>query len=306
LITGATGFVGRHAVASFERARISIRPAVRSDAPPGGVAIGDLSGQVNWRDALDGVDTVVHLAARVHVMQKMSSAAISQYRAINRDATLALARAAASARVKRLVFVSTIKVTGDRSDHPVRPEDPPHPRDPYSVSKWEAETGLRAIERETGLEVVIVRPPLVYGPGVGGNLARLLRLVRRGVPLPLGAVRNRRTMIAVRNLADLLVVSAIHPRAAGQLILAGDAESVSTPELLDMLAAGLGVRARIWSMPVGLLRLAGRLAGRREEVARLTDSLEVDITRTRTLLDWRPPVSMHDGIGEMARAWIQK
>lgn len=308
LITGATGFVGRQVAARLIAAGTPLNVAVRdrdqAPARANAFAIGDLARPVDWRPALAGTSCVIHLAARVHVMEESAADPLGAFRAINRDATLALARAAAEAGTRRFVYVSTIKVNGEvTSELPFRAEDRAAPVDPYAVSKWEAEQGLRALERERGIEVVVVRPPLVHGPGAGGNLARLLRLIARGRPLPFGAIRNRRTMVGVKNLADLLVLAATHAGAAGKTFLAGDRESVSTPALVRMLAETLGRPARLVPFPVTLLQLGGMLTGRRAEVERLVGSLEVDISAARQHLGWEPPVSLADGLGEMARAW---
>lgn len=308
LLTGATGFVGRQVAARFIADGTPLRVAVRDrDRAPAGASvysIADLAGPVDWNPALAGVETVIHMAARVHVMHEEARDPLAAYRAVNRDATLALARAACTAGVKRFLYISSIKVNGERTDgRPFTVDDLPHPADPYGISKWEAEEGLRALAKETGLGVVVIRPPLVHGLGAGGNLARLFALVERGLPIPLGAIHNRRTMIGVRNLADLIVVASTHPQAAGRLLLAGDGESVSTPELVALLAAGLGRPARLLSVPIGLLKLGGVLTGRGSEIERLVGSLEVDITGTRAALGWVPPVSLAEGLAEMARAW---
>lgn len=308
LLTGATGFVGRHVAARLIADGVPLHVAVRDRdrAPARAVAfpIGDLATSIDWRPALSGVSIVVHLAARVHVMHEAASDPLAAFRAINRDATLGLARAAVNAGVRRFVYISTVKVNGEgTTTRPFRPDDAPHPVDPYGRSKWEAEQGLHGLAAETGLEVVIIRPPLVHGAGAGGNLARLLGLVAQGFPIPLGLVRNKRTMVGVRNLADLILVAAEHPAAAGRTFLAGDAETVSTPAVIRLLAAGLGRSARLLPAPVALLKAAGILTGRSAEVERLVGSLEVDISATRSILGWEPPVSLADGLTEMARAW---
>lgn len=307
LITGATGFVGRTAVPRLVAEGHSVRALTRgAQSPSVGVTqvIGSLEKVERWAEALSGVGSVVHLAARVHVMHERAADPLAAFRAINRDATLALAEAAVKAGVRRFVYISTIKVHGEStSGQPFRAEDRPAPVDPYGISKWEAEQGLQAIAQRTGLEVVVIRPPLVHGPSVGGNLRRLLGLVARGIPLPFGSITNSRRMVGVRNLADLIAVAIGHPAAPVAPLLAGDLESVSTPELVRLLGVGLGRPARILPVPVALLRLAGVLTGQAAEVDRLVGSLEIDIAQTRTRLQWTPPHSLAEGLTDMARAW---
>jgi nucleoside-diphosphate-sugar epimerase len=226
---------------------------------------------------------------------------LTEYRAVNVQGTLNFARQAAAAGVKRFVFLSSVKVNGESTDGWVQfaRDDEPAPEDAYGLSKWEAEQGLWQIAYQTGMEVIVVRPPLVYGPGVKGNFARLLKLVHSGVPLPLAAVNNRRSFIGLDNLVDLLIHCVDHPKAAGQTLLVSDNHDLSTPELLRMIANAMERPARLFPMPVPLLRLAGRALGRLNEVDRLVGSLQVDSSRTRSLLDWTPPVSVEEGIRRM-------
>jgi nucleoside-diphosphate-sugar epimerase len=306
-LTGATGFVGRSVVPRLRRDGHAVRALVRdaTRTPVGTVGVtGDLERTAEWAGALAGCDTVVHLAARVHVMHEGAADPLRRFREVNRDATLGLAEAAAGAGVRRFLFVSSIKVNGEATHgRPFRADDPPAPADPYGISKLEAEEGLRTVAARTGLEVVVIRPPLVHGPGAGGNLRRLLGLIARGIPLPLGAIANRRTMVGVENLSDLIAVAATSPDAAGGTFLAGDSESVSTPELVRLLGAGLGRAPRIFPVPVSLLRLGGALIGRGDDMARLTGSLEVDVSGTRTRLRWSPPRTLVEGLTQMAQAW---
>ena len=306
-LTGATGFLGRSVVPRLRRDSLVVRALVRDATctPAGteGVA-GDLEQTSDWADALKGCGTVIHLAARVHVMHEDSADPLRRYREVNRDATLRLAEAAASAGARRFVFVSSIKVNGEQTaGRPFRAEDAPAPMDPYGVSKWEAEQGLWEVAKRTGLEVVVIRPPLVHGPGAGGNLRRLLGLIDRGIPLPLGGIANRRTMVGVENLADLIANAATNSAAAEGTFLAGDNESVSTPELIRLLGVGLGKAPRLFPVPAPLLRFGGALIGMGGEVGRLTGSLEVDTTGTRTRLGWTPPRTLTEGLTQMARSW---
>jgi len=298
LVTGASGFVGRAACAEFVNRRWSVLAALRSAgsiAPPGtepGI-VGDVRSS-QWR--LDGVEVVVHLAAIAHQLRGQQADAV--YHAVNCAATERLARAAAGAGVKRFVFMSSIKVNGERTpiDRPYTSSDAPHPEDRYARSKHAAEQALARVAAETGLEVVVLRPPLVYGPGVRANFLRLIRLVERGWPLPLGAVENRRSLIYLGNLAHLLATAASSPAAAGRTLLAADHDAVSTPHLIQWIAQALGVQARLARVPVPVLKLAGTLTGMGREVGRLADSLVVDAGDTRTLLDWRPPYTTQQGI----------
>lgn len=304
LVTGASGFVGRAVVAELVRSGHRVTAAVRDAAatPVSDawrcVGVGDLGGDTDWSDALCDIDAVVHLAARVHVMHDTAADPLAAFRAVNLVATGRLAAAAAAAGVRRFVFVSSIKVNGEqtRPGEVFRPDDKPAPQDPYGQSKWEAEQALAKVAAETGLEVAIIRPPLVYGPGVGANFLRLLKLVDAGVPLPFASIDNRRSMVFVGNLASLVGACLTHPAAAGRTFLAGDGESLSTPALIRHLAAALGRAPRLWRCPPVLLDLLGRLAGRRQEVRRLLDSLAVADDSARQALDWRPPFGIAEGM----------
>jgi UDP-glucose 4-epimerase len=252
--------------------------------------------KTTWRSALGNCDAVVHLAARVHVMHDTAADPLTLYQATNTDATLNLARQAARAGVKRFVFVSSIKVNGEGCDEPYRETDAPAPEDAYAISKWEAEQGLWRIAQETRLEVVVLRPPLVYGPGVKANFRRLLDTVARGWPLPLGAIDNRRSLLYLGNFVDAIRVCVEHPAAAGQTFLIDDGQPVSTPELVRAVARAMGRPARLLPVPAGMLEFAGALLGKRAAVARLTGSLWVDSSLIRARLGWAPPYSRADGL----------
>jgi nucleoside-diphosphate-sugar epimerase len=259
-----------------------------------------LADQAHAPADLRGVDAIIHLAARAHVMKETANDPLDEYRAANVRATLTLAQEATRSAVKRFVFVSSIGVNGKVThDAPFTESDPPAPIGSYALSKWEAEQQLRQIERTTGLEVAIVRPPLVYGPGVKGNLLALLRWVARGIPLPVGAIRNQRSLIGVDNLCDLLLTCASHPAARGRLFLAADGEDVSTPELLEQIAAGLGRPSRIPRVPLPFVRLLARAAGRRSQLEQLCASLVVDATCAREVLGWQPRERLSHGIRRM-------
>jgi nucleoside-diphosphate-sugar epimerase len=283
LITGASGFVGRALVK-----RLGTQPlylATRADS-------------ADWRRALMGMATVVHLAARVHVMHDTESDPLVAFRAINVDGTLNLARQAAVAGVKRFVFVSSIKVNGEstQSGRAFTEADAPDPQDPYGRSKHEAEQGLRQLAAESGMEVVIIRPPLVYGPGVKANFAALMRAVQRGWPLPLGAVHNQRSLVALDNLVDFIVTCITHRQAVNQTFLVSDGHDLSTTELVRGMARAAGVSARLLPVPVWALRAGAALLGRGEALQRLCGNLQVDISKAQSLLGWIPPVSVEEGL----------
>lgn len=308
LVTGASGFVGRALLPRLASEGYRVRAAVRrpdSGLPAGAapVAIGDLTDEPDWRRALAGVDAVVHLAARAHVLAERSPDAFALYHAANTIPTLRLAEAAAAAGLRRLVFISSVRVHGSRTvGAPFDEASPLAAEDPYGRSKADAERGLAEIARASGLEVVVLRPPLVYGPGARGNFARLARLVARGVALPLGAVRNRRSLVYVGNLADAIVRSVAHPAAAGRTFMVSDGEDLSTAELVRRIARALGRPPRLVPVPPALLRAAGALAGRREDVARLLDDLAVDSSLLRRALGWTPPYTLDEGLAATMRA----
>ncbi len=314
-VTGADGFVGRAVCRVLVAKGETVRPVSR-DADcaatyrsfgldtPEPVIVGDIDAVTDWAEALDGVDAVIHLAARVHVMDETEADPLAAFRAVNTAGTRRLARSAADAGVRRVALVSTIKVNGETTtgQAPFREDDPPAPQDPYAVSKYEAEQALFETAAATGLEVVAVRPPLVYGPGAAGNLLRLMRWIERGRPLPLAGLRNRRSLIGLENLADLLTTCAVHPAAAGRVFVAADDEVRSTTDLVRELAAGLGRPARLFRFPLGLAGGVLRAVGRGAELDRLVGDLEVDATTTRRVLDWTPP--QRDGLREMAAAYL--
>lgn len=315
LVTGATGFVGGALVRrlaadpSFNGVVAAVRR--KAESLPHGVQqvpVGDLLPTTDWSMALQGVDAVVHCAARVHVMQDDATEPLQAYREVNVSGTLNLARQAADTGVRRFVFVSSIKVNGEVTQlgHPFSADDVPAPLEPYGVSKLEAEQGLREIELQTGMEVVIVRPPLVYGPGVKANFASMMRWVARGIPLPLGAIQNARSMVALDNLVDLLVTCVKHPAAAGQTFLVSDGEDVSTTELLRRTAQSMGKQAFLLPIPVFALEWGAALLGKRAVAQRLRGSLQLDINKTCQLLDWTPPVSVNEGLRRAAEGFTNE
>ena len=309
LVTGANGFVGQALCPLLADAGWIVRKVVRQavrGVRTGCVAVGDIGPGTDWRAALDGVDAVVHLAARAHIMQDTAPDPLAAYRAINCGGSENLARQAAQAGVKRLVYLSSIKVNGESTAaYPFRADDTPHPQDPYGVSKWEAEQALQRVASDTGLEIVILRPPLIYGPGVKANFLRLMKLIERGLPLPLGMVDNRRSLLYLGNLADAVRICLSHPAAAGKTYLVSDGAPLSTAELVRHLAAALGKSATLLPVPPALLRLAGLLTGKRAEVARLLDSLEIDSSPIRRELGWQPPNTLEQGLAATA-AWYRR
>ena len=295
LVTGATGFLGRAVVEHLAARGRKVRAAVRRETArwPAGVEpvlVGDLSDATDWSQALRDVGAVVHCAARAHVLKETATDPLAEFRAVNTEATLALARQAAAAGVRRFVFISSIGVNGaETRGTPFRHDDPPHPHSPYAVSKHEAEQGLRAISAETGLEVVVVRPPLIIGPDPKGNLATLERIIGKGLPLPFGMVtRNRRDLVSLPTLCDLIDVVLDHPAAAGETFLVSDGDPISTRTLLERMATARGRPIALLPVPPALLALPLKLAGRSAMAAQLFGDLEVDIDHTRRTLDWTP------------------
>ncbi|MBD3649402.1 MAG: SDR family oxidoreductase [Pseudomonadales bacterium] len=309
LVTGATGFIGQALINRLVATDIVGVRALRTSsklAPPNrwtDVLIGNIDGETDWDEAFDAVDVVVHLAARVHVTEEEEPDPLAAFRRVNADGTIRLARQAAEAGVKRLVYLSSIKVLGDVTDGrgPFTQTDSFDPRDAYAISKVQAELALREISTETGLEVVILRPPLVYGPGVKGNFRTLLDWVDRGLPLPLRAVRNQRSLLGLENLIDLISICLEHPDAAGQVFHAGDREDVSTPELLRRVGAALGKPARLFPVPEPFLYASAGVLGRKDQIQRLCGSLQVDSGKAREMIGWMPRVSMEEELARTVR-----
>lgn len=299
LITGAAGFVGAKLCKTLERRGLPFTAAVRSHRQPDQYEVGDICGTTDWSAPLAGCDTVIHLAARVHVMRDQSPNPLADFRSTNVDATINLAKQAVREGVVRFVFVSSIKVNGEKTtDRPFTSEDQPAPIDPYGQSKLEAEIALSELSRATGLEVVIVRPPLIYGPGVRANFRSLMRLVQLGIPLPLGAIHNRRSMVALDNLVDLLIVCSRHADAAGNTFLVSDDSDVSITELMRMLASSMGKRSLLLPIPDKWIAGAAVLLGKSDLSSRMLDSLQVDISKTKHILNWKPIVCMQEELNK--------
>ena len=311
LVTGATGFVGKALITSLAPdSQYVLRACARrtSNQFPenvGVATIADLTANTDWTAALSGSDTVVHAAARVHVMDDKSADPLAEFRRVNVDGTLRLAQQAVDAGVRRFVFISSIKVNGEGTlpGKPYTADDTPQPADPYGVSKHEAEQGLLALAQKSGLEVVIIRPVLVYGPGVKANFLSMMHWLDKGIPLPLGAIKNnRRSMVALDNLVDLITVCMHHPAAVNQVFLVSDGEDLSTTALLQRTAKALQRPARLLPVPAALLTAAAGLMGKSNVAQRLCGSLQVDIAKTRELLQWRPPASVDASLKKTAAA----
>ena len=307
LITGANGFIGQAATQALAKAKFELVPVVRESPHPGQVAVGAVDGRTDWHSALADCDVVLHLAARVHVMREEAKNPLAAYRSVNTDGTLNLARQAAQAGVRRLLYISSVKVNGEQTaaGQAFRATDTPQPEDGYAISKHEAEVGLRHIAADTGMEVVIIRPPLVYGPGVKGNFASMVRWLKRGWPLPLGAVTaNRRSFVALDNLVDLITTCIDHPAATSQTFMISDGEDVSTTELLRRIGWALGISTYLWPVPPTLLQAGAQLLNKGDVAQRLLGNLQVDVSQTCQTLDWNPPVSVDEGIQRTVQSFV--
>ncbi|MES2400038.1 MAG: NAD-dependent epimerase/dehydratase family protein [Pseudomonadota bacterium] len=313
MVTGANGFIGKAVCADLPlrgyRVLGVVRHNTRTDLPHGTecVSMKEINEDTLWSDVLTGVDSIVHLAARVHLMHETAADPLTEFRRTNVTLTLNLARQASAAGVRRFVFISSIKVNGEvtPAGQPFNAEDQPHPTDPYGVSKYEAEQGLLNIAAETGMEVVIIRPVLVYGLGVKANFHSMMHWLLKGVPLPLGALSNRRSLVALDNLADLIATCLQHADAANQIFLASDGEDLSISGLLRRMGVALGRSVWLIPVPVMVLRAGARLVRREAVVQRLSDSLQVDISKTKRVLGWNPPVRVDDALRETARYFRQ-
>ena len=310
LLTGASGFVGRKVLELSLRNGFSIRSVFRTHLNVNenmgyeAIIVPDLSVNTNWGTILLNIDVVIHCAGRVHIMRESESDPLASFRSVNVQGTINLARQAMEAGVRRFVFVSSVKVNGEstRQGYPFHADDLPSPEDAYGQSKAEAEVLLRELAANSAMEVVIIRPPLVYGPGVKGNFISMMNWVNRGLPLPLGrAIQNRRSLVALDNLADLILVCAAHPKAANQTFLVSDGEDVSTTELLQRIGKVLNTRVFLLPIPLCLLVVIANLLDKKLVAKRLLGSLQVDIKKTCDLLDWKPKVSLDDGLRELAR-----
>jgi nucleoside-diphosphate-sugar epimerase len=307
LVTGANGFVGGAIINKLRSDKSFFAGAVRH--PPLGddfILAPPLNSEADWSDTLRKFQIVIHAAARVHVMNDSSGDPLAEFRRVNVDGTLNLARQAAAAGVQRFIFISSIKVNGEQTvlAKPFTEDDTSSPEDPYGISKLEAEQGLLLLAQQTGMEVVIIRPCLIYGPGVKANFASMLRWVQRGIPLPLGAINNKRSLVYIENLVSLIIHCIDHPNAANQVFLASDGQDVSTSELLRACADALGVKPRLLPVPQGLIVALASAIGKDSVAKRLCGSLQLDISKSKQLLDWTPPYSLQQGLHETAKWFI--
>lgn len=312
-ITGASGFLGQALCTSFASYGYKVRGIVRpkkviKQDDIEYIAINNIGANTNWSDALLGVDCVLHLAARAHVMNETGSIALDKYRAINVEGTRRLAKQALACKVKRFIYLSSIKVNGETTSgsNYFTSKDIPKPEDPYGISKWEAEQVLWDIAERTNLEVVVVRPTLIYGQNMKGNLLRLFNLVASGLPLPLGSLHNKRSLISLDNLADLLIKCVHHQNAKGQTLLASDNDDISITELLHSISIALGKPSRLIPIPANLLKLCINILGKKEIANRILENLQVDISETKKLLDWQPPISISKGLDKTAKWYLNR
>jgi len=297
LLTGYSGFVGQHLVRHLN-SYYKLRLLGRSPCKYGTVFKYDLNTSGVYLEALESVDVLIHCAARVHKMNDSENSSLNDYSEQNSTATIALAKQAAEAGVSRFIFLSTIKVNGETNVNqvPFFASDIPSPQDPYSVSKNEAEKKLVEIGKSAGMEIVIIRPPLIYGPGVKANFLTMLKVANKNLPLPLGAINNKRSLVGIDNLVDLIKTCVEHPNAANQTFLVSDDNDVSTTELLQMMTRAAGKKPMLLPIPINWLKFAGKIAGRKAEIDRLCGNLQVDITHTKEALDWRPPITIEEGL----------
>lgn len=313
LLTGATGFVGR---CLCQRLLVEENTVVTPVRYPDllenhellhRIPITGLNDEMNWSDMLDGVDVIVYLASRVHVMNDTSEDPLEEFRKINLNATLNLARQSVIAGVKRFVFISSIKVNGEStlSNHPFTEKDIPATNDPYGISKLEAENALFKLAKETNMEVVCIRPPLVYGPGVKANFLSMMNWLHKGVPLPFGSIHNKRNLVALDNLVDFILVCMNHPAAANQVFLVSDGEYLSTTELLSRVSIALGKKPRLIPVNQNLLEFGLKLIGKKDLAQRLCSSLQVDISKAKNLLNWTPLMSVDEGLRKTTRHFLE-
>lgn len=305
LVTGAHGLIGRALCDTLTVAGFEVLPAVRNSFDKSSIAVGDISGVTDWTGVLSSrVDAVVHLAAKVHDMNAEDSVSRARYYEVNTEGTLNLARQCAEQGVRRFVFLSTVKVMGEGKSGVYSLDDDPAPQGAYAESKWLAEQGLADIASQTGMEIVVIRPPLVYGPQVRANFISLMKVIDKGLPLPFGAIQNTRSLIYIGNLIDAITACVQHPSAVGKTFFVSDGEDVSTPELARKIASALGKKARLLSVPVSLMQVAGLVMGKKSAVDRVAGSFAIDRSLIRNELGWEPPYSMQYGLDMTARWFL--
>jgi nucleoside-diphosphate-sugar epimerase len=310
LVTGANGFVGLNIYKHLIKLNYSVKGIIRNldntliNCDSKYISVGNIDAETNWDNALEGIDCIIHCAGKAHAMNK--EVELDIYRKVNRDGTKHLAEQAVKAKIKRFIFLSSVKVNGESTGNSDGPkiftnDDMPNPQDNYAISKFEAEKALWEVASKTGLEVVVIRLPLVYGYGAKGNLARLIKIIYSKIPLPLGGIQNKRSLIGIDNLVDILARFIEHPNAAGKTFLVSDGEDLSTPELIRLLASTMGQSAKLFTVPTFLLKFLGFVIGKQKEIDRLTDSLQIDSSHVREILNWTPPVSVEEGIRKMVK-----
>ena len=308
LLTGPTGFVGQRLCEVATEAGWSVCRAVRRvHGIQNEVVVGDLGDKTDWSEALRNIDVVIHLAARVHVMDDSAADPLTEFRKVNTEGALKLARQSADAGVKRFIFLSSIKVNGEMTvpGQPFQTNDNYIPTDPYGLSKYEAEQGLLAIAKQTGMEVVIIRPPLVYGPGVKANFSSMMKWINKSVPLPFGAIHNQRSFVALGNLVDFIIHCIDHPKAANEVFLISDGEDVSTTQLLQKVAKAFAKKPMLIPVPVCLMTFVAKLVGKGDVANRLFCSLQVDSSKARDLLGWKPIITMDEQLKKAAEAYVE-
>jgi nucleoside-diphosphate-sugar epimerase len=296
LLTGATGFIGSELLKILELRGKTVRPVCRNKSSltildnSNWFEIGEIDSKTNWLPVLSGIEVVIHAAGIAHITINNILDLISKYREINCQATINLARQAASVGVKRFIFISSIKVNGEFTEpnHPFRSDDIPNPKDAYGISKLEAEQALQELSAKTGLEIVIIRPPLVYGTNVKGNLLSLVKLIKTGIPIPFGSIKNRRSLVSIANLSDFIFCCLSHPNAAGQVFLVSDGIDLSTIEIIQKIGFDIGVKVKFINIPVNLLRFAALIFDREKSMQKILGSLQVDINKNKILLGWEP------------------
>ncbi|ATI02454.1 MULTISPECIES: SDR family oxidoreductase [Cycloclasticus] len=312
LVTGATGFIGRAVTERLLSSGHSVVAAVRQSSGILGlgvkvVEVGNTSAQTDWRQELNKVDVLIHCAGRAHIINEMVTDPLAEFRQINTASTLNLAKQAAEVGVRRFVFISSIKVNGELTvKEAFCPDDIFVPTDPYGLSKYEAEQGLLALVKSTDMEVVIIRPTLVYGSGVKGNFASLLKWIESTVPLPFGAIDNKRSLVALENLVDFIIHCIDHPRAANEIFLISDGEDVSTTELIQKVSNAFGKKAFLLPIPVTWMRFVARVMGKTDVVNRLFGSLQVNSSKSRELLGWEPVITMDEQLKKTVKAYLNE
>ncbi len=313
LVTGATGFVGRRLLQlllenNFQVSAVSRRPVDGRSLSVNRHTVGNINSYTDWGEVLPGVDVVIHTAARAHIMNDMVPDPLSEFRKVNVDGTLNFARQSAEAGIKRFIFISSVKVNGEATEigRPYTEVVDSIPEDPYGLSKYEAEQGLYALSAKTGMEVVVIRAPLVYGSGVKANFKTMMKWLACGIPLPLGGINNHRSLLALDNLVDFILTCIAHPAAANQTFLVSDDHDLSTSELLKLLGDALSKPARLFSLPCSWIKIAADLVGKSGNYRRLCGSLQVDISKAKNLLNWHPPVSVEEGLRIAATGFLDE